>query len=124
MWLSCTLANITFDYTTIDSLRQMVASIILAVAGLFFVGFGFLIWYFKIAGVIAGYDATKVTNPDALAKWVGKCMMITGALAWSISLIRLLFESDRADLFAFSAFMVGSTLSIVVTLAGTQRYNK
>jgi len=118
------MVNITFDCTTLEMFHLMVASIILAVVSLFFVGFGFLIWYFKIAGVIAGYDATKVTNPDALAKWVGKCMMVTGALAWIISLIRLLFQSDRAELFAFTAFMVSSTLSVVVTLAGTQRYNK
>ncbi|GEM_PF-1685101 len=102
----------------------MVASVVLSLVGLFFVGSGFLIWYFKIASVIAGYGATKITDPDALAKWVGKCMMVTGALAWSISLIRLLFEGERADLFAFTAFMVGSMLSVVVTLAGTQRYNK
>jgi hypothetical protein len=74
--------------------------------------------------VIAGYDATKVTDPDALAKWVGKCMIATGGLAWSISLIRLLFDDERADLFAFTAFMIGSMLSMVVTLAGTQRYGK
>jgi hypothetical protein len=102
----------------------MIASIVLALAGLLLIGFGFLIWYFKIARVIAGYDATKVTDPDALAKWVGKCMMATGALAWSISLIRLLVEGERADVFAFTAFMVGSMLSMVVTLAGTQRYTK
>ena len=102
----------------------MIASIVLTLVGFLFVGFGFLIWYFKIARVIAGYDPAKITDPDALAKWVGKCMMATGLLAWSISLISFFFDGERADLLAFSAFMVGSMLSMVITLAGTQRYNK
>ena len=102
----------------------MVAAIVLALMGLFFIGLGFLIWYFKIARIIAGYDASKITDPDALAQWVGKCMMATRLLAWSISLVTLLVDSERADTFAFMAFMIGSGMSMIVTLAGTQRYSK
>jgi len=102
----------------------MIAFVTLAAVGTFFLFLGFLIWYFKIAGAIAGYDSTKVTSPDELAKWVGKCMMGTGLLAWGIGLVGLLVDSENSNLVAFITFMIGSMLSMVATLAGIQRYIK
>jgi hypothetical protein len=102
----------------------MIAVSILSLVGLFFLGLGFLIWYFKLAGLIAGYDPQAVTDSDALAKWTGKCMMVTGGIALLIGMGRLFFESQRDDEVALMLFMFTSMTTMVVMLAGMHRFTK
>ena len=100
----------------------MVSLIILGLVGFFFLVVGFIIWKFKIANLIAGYDAKRVKHPDKLAEWMGNCIMVTGALAWLIGIIGLLFPSKNLDTFCFIAFMVVSMISAPTALIGAQRY--
>ena len=102
----------------------MVAFIVTALEGSFFLLFGFVVWRFKIASVIAGYDKERVKDPDGLARWMGKCMMGTGLSAWVIGGLGLLFPSKNSETMVFMAFMIVSMLSCVVALAGTQCYYK
>ena len=102
----------------------MIAFIVMALVGTLFLLFGFIVWRFKIASVIAGYDKERVKDPDSLARWMGKCMMVTGLLAWVIGGLGLLFPSKNSDNWVFMAGMLLSMLSCVVALAGTQRYYK
>ena len=102
----------------------MTAFIVMALAGSFFLLFGFIVWRFKIARVIAGYDKEQVKDPDGLARWVGKCMMGTGLLAWVIGGLGLAFPSKNSETMVHMTFMIVSMLSGVVALAGTQRFYK
>ncbi len=102
----------------------MTAFVVMALIGSFFLIFGFVVWRFKNAKVIAGYDEKWVKDPDGLARWVGKCMMARGMSTWLIGGLELLFSSKNSDNTVFIAFMILSMLSSVVALAGTQRYCK
>jgi hypothetical protein len=102
----------------------MVAFVIMALIGSVFLLFGFIVWRFKIAGVVAGYDSTLVKDPDGLAHWMGKCIMGMGLLAWVVGGVGLLFSGKNADTMVFVAFMVLFMISIAIALAGTQQYNK
>ena len=102
----------------------MITFIVTALEGSFFLLLGFIIWRFRIASVIAGYDKERVKDPDGLAKWMGKCMMGTGLSAWVIGGLGLVFSSKNSETMVHMAFMIVSMLSGVVALAGTQRFYK
>lgn len=102
----------------------MVAFVIMALIGSLLLLFGFIVWRFKIAGVVAGYDSTLVKDPDGLARWMGKCIMGLGLLAWLVGALGLLFPFRNSDTMVFIAFMVLFMISIAIALAGTQRYYK
>ena len=102
----------------------MTAFVIMALIGTFFLLFGFVVWRFKIASVIAGYDKKRVKDPDGLARWMGNCMMGTGLSAWVIGGLGLAFPSKNSETMVHMAFMIVSMLSGVVALAGTQRFYK
>lgn len=102
----------------------MATIIILGLVGLLLFLIGLVIWYYKLAGFVAGYDPGQTTDPDAMAQWVGKCTMGTGVLAWVIALLSRLSDAKNSETIALAAFMIGSHLSLVVLLAGLQRYKK
>ncbi|GAB3552323.1 DUF3784 domain-containing protein [Spirosoma fluminis] len=97
---------------------------ILGLVGLLMLLLGFLMWKFHLAGMIAGYEPEKVKDPKQLAQWTGKCLMVNGLLAWLLGVVSYNFESKNACLIAVVLFMVLTSLSMAVTLAGMQRYLK
>lgn len=102
----------------------MVATIILAILGAFFVFIGFLIRKFRIANIIAGSDPDSIKDRIGLVNWMGKCAIIKGLLALLIAYLNYLFLSPQSDTYSFIGFMIALMLSIVVALAGSRKYYK
>lgn len=102
----------------------MFGLVIMGLVGLLMLLLGFLMWKFHLAGLIAGYERGKVKDPKQLAQWTGKCLMVNGLLAWLLGIVSYSFNSKNAGLIAVVLFMVLTSLSMAVTLAGMQRYLK
>ncbi|SOD88360.1 DUF3784 domain-containing protein [Spirosoma fluviale] len=102
----------------------MFTVVILGFVGLLMLLLGFLMWKFHLAGLIAGYEPEKVKDPEQLAEWTGKCLMANGLLAWLLGLVSYSFDSKNAGLITVVLFMVLTSLSMSITLAGMQRYLK
>ena len=100
----------------------MIATVVLFIIGILFVVLGFLIRKFKLANLIAGYDASRIKDRAGLATWLGNCAIATGLLALVIGGLNYWFLGADSDTFSFAGFMVGSMLSGVVALAGAQKY--
>ncbi|RRB00766.1 DUF3784 domain-containing protein [Larkinella rosea] len=103
---------------------MMFPFIILALVGAFLVLLGWIIWKFKIARAIAGYDETKIIDPDGFARWNGKCLMGSGIVSWLFGAISLLFQSKNSETILFLLFMFLMMTTAAVTVAGSQRYHK
>jgi hypothetical protein len=102
----------------------MAGLIIMSFVGGLFLFLGFLIWKSKMVGLIAGYDPEKVKEPEKLAEWMGKCLMVHGLVAWLIGGIGYEFETKKSGLILMVIFMVLSSLGMAITLAGIQRFLK
>jgi hypothetical protein len=101
----------------------MIATVILIPLGSFFCLVGFIIWKFKITGLIAGYDPARVKDPIGLAMWVGKCAIATGIIAILIGIFNYIFMSKNSDIISFVIFMISSMITGVTTLAGTSKFS-
>lgn len=59
------------------------------------IALGYLIAVKQKRGLIAGWDESKISNPEAYAKWVGFSVLILGVFIGFIALIRYFgFISD------------------------------
>ncbi|KAA9349036.1 DUF3784 domain-containing protein [Larkinella humicola] len=102
----------------------MFSFVFFALIGVFFLFLGFMIWKFKIANVIAGYDENTIKDPDGLARWVGKCMMVTGVGAWVLGVIAYFYSSEKNEIVLYLIFMISTLMSGIATLAGSQKFYK
>ncbi|WP_440956156.1 DUF3784 domain-containing protein [Methanosarcina sp. Mfa9] len=55
--------------------------------GIFFVALGFLVWHFKLAGLLTAYDPKKIRDKAGFAKWGGSNIMLLGLLLLLIQLL-------------------------------------
>lgn len=102
----------------------MLATIILSFVGGIFLLTGFCIWWFKLPGVVAGYDPEQVSDPEGLAVWTGKALMLNGVVMVLIGLINFKFQSGLSEELSYVALMVLSLVAAVLTLIGLQKYLK
>jgi hypothetical protein len=83
---------------------------------------GYLIAVKQKRGLIAGWDESKFSNPEAFAKWVGFSVLILGVLIGLIALtsyLELISENVAAML-----VVVVSLLPIPCVLIASARYLK
>ena len=81
---------------------------------------GYLIAVKQKRGLIAGWDESKFSNPEAYAKWVGFSVLILGALIGLIALISYL-ELISKNVDVMLTFAV-SLLPISCVLIANARY--
>lgn len=55
--------------------------------GIFFIALGFLVWHFKLAGLLTAYDPKKIRDKAGFARWGGSNLMLLGLLLLLIQLL-------------------------------------
>jgi hypothetical protein len=96
----------------------MFATILLSLLGLLFTGLSVLVWRFKWLGLLAGYNSKKVTDPNALAVWCGKCLLVSGGMAFLMAGLNTIWHTERAGLVSVLIFAFLSQMCLVTLLVG------
>jgi hypothetical protein len=94
--------------------------LLLVVIGLVNAGCGYLIWRRKVYGLIAGYDPRRPpANPAALARWVGACGIVLGAVCISTgAAVALDPGGSQTIVRTMAALVIGI---VAVLFAGSRR---
>lgn len=101
---------------------MFVAWVFIVVSSLF-VLLGLLIWRFKFVSLIAGSDSAKVTDKEALARWFGCTVGITGLIGGCIGMINLVYDSERIETLSCISLMFLILFMSVAALIGYQKYS-
>ncbi|WP_255335546.1 DUF3784 domain-containing protein [Methanosarcina sp. KYL-1] len=54
---------------------------------IFFIGFGLMVWRFRLAGLLSAYDPKKIRDKEGFAKWGGSNLMLLGVLLLLINIL-------------------------------------
>ncbi|ACL70110.1 DUF3784 domain-containing protein [Halothermothrix orenii] len=96
-------------------------TIVLLIVGIFLSVLGLLIWKYNLVNLIAGYSEEKTRDKQGLAKWVGKNILIMGALTILISILEYLLNITMWIVVTFIIIVV--VLSIRTNI-GCKKYEK
>ncbi|MEJ6951491.1 DUF3784 domain-containing protein [Natronospora cellulosivora (SeqCode)] len=83
---------------------------------------GFLIWKFEIVDIIAGYDESKTKDKSGLAKWVGRNLLIMGALLLLLIIIDIYLNLSPSLILILMLLIMG--VISIFTAMGTKKYEK
>lgn len=98
-------------------------SVVYAIVGALLVILGAVVWKKQMVSVIAGYDKNKTTDSAGLAKWVGRNLMIVGALLLVLSIIYMVIKT----ILTIVIVMVPIALLVIFCIAialGCKRFEK
>lgn len=98
-------------------------SIVYAIVGVLLVILGAVIWKKQMVSIIAGYDKNKTTDSAGLAKWVGRNLMIIGALWIVLSIIFMVIKTILTIVIVLVPIALLIILCIVIAL-GCKRFEK
>jgi uncharacterized membrane protein YadS len=80
---------------------------------------GYLIRYRREYGLMAGFDLTRVRDPQRLARWVGGCSMVMGAACVAAGISMLTWPNRAPELRQAIAIVV--IASLLALFIGGQR---
>lgn len=87
---------------------------------LFLIICGGLIWRFKMVDIIAGYDSTKVSDPQGLAKCVGSNVLLMGLSMLLSALVFNFVEIDK--IYHIIGVFLIITLLVIRILISAKRF--
>ena len=86
------------------------------------IAIGYLIAVKQMRGLIAGWDESKISNPEAYAKWIGYSVLILGVL---IGLIAFIWYLGLVNEIGMAILLcVASLIPIPCLLVANARYGK
>jgi hypothetical protein len=97
--------------------------IIFLCAGAFLIVLGLIVWVFKVVDIIAGYDPEKVTDKDGLARWVGRNLIIMGAVIIIIAIVGIIVPGIGLTVI-LPAYLIIVLGICIATVIGTRKYEK
>ena len=80
----------------------------------------YLIGVKKRVGLVAGYDPSRVADPDGLANWVGLILFLIGIAIVLMGLGVCLFIEKTLTLILIGVALI--TTLVIALIVGTQKY--
>jgi len=103
----------------IGDAETVVSVVLLCLSGVFIGGLGYLIRYRGVTGLIAGYDADRVTDEAALADLIGGVVLVLGGVHVAFGLGLFVFTPD---LFYWSGYLVVMGIGTAFAVIRGRRY--
>ncbi|MCK5476296.1 MAG: DUF3784 domain-containing protein [Candidatus Aenigmarchaeota archaeon] len=101
---------------------EMAFSLIMIFVGLHLLAIGYLIRFYKMVEIIAGYGPDKVRDKEGLAKWVGSNLFLMGLMCLSLGGVGLIFpEFIIRPVPIFIAIIL---IMSFITAIGCKKYEK